>query len=144
MGDFVMSVLVKVKKILSTKMLQPTIYTIIMAIGIASSHFITKLRFTSYISITLCILVSISFFIGYRYPKKSEKRVLFSLIASILILLDGTVWMMTYKVEINLSDIGSIYFDFTPLALGFLLLLVFNIFLKSLDFIHTRRNFNEK
>jgi len=148
MGGFVMSVLLKVKKMLSIKLLLPTIYTIIMTIGIVSfqlalhnlplagletEDYILRLRFTSNISIALSILVSILYFIGYRYPKKSVKRAIYTFVASSLILVNGVAWAILNKIEIRLGDVGSIFLDFTPLIFGGLFLLVFNIFLKGFD-----------
>jgi len=154
MEVFAMNVLVKIRRVISFKFFRPIVYTVFMGILLASSllplysvpiiemdkSFLFKLRILTYLSVGISILISLFYFIGYKYPKNSVKRASFLSISSVLILVDLLGWSRLNVLQIRVGGVGELHLDSTPLFLGVIILISLGVLTKLIDLILIRKN----
>lgn len=150
-----MSVLIKIKKLLSLKMLRPAIYTImgftvlistqlalynilVGSTGLITGNYLIRIRIATFSSIGLSILISTLYFVGYKYPKKSVKRQICSFLSSILILIDVAVWSLVTLIEVSIEGTGSVTIDSTPIFIATFTIFGLNVLKKGYDLIISR------
>ena len=86
-----------------------------------------------YISIGFAILISISYYLGYYYPRDSRRRAIFLLLSSIFILIEVWLTSLTAIIEVEIEDIGIVMIDLRPLFIAPIILLSFNVFMKVIN-----------
>lgn len=132
-------------KVKFRRFVRPTNYTIITLF--LSIYFLNDLNNPSiegveitYISIGFTILISISYYLGYYYPRNSSRRAIFLLISSICILID--VWLVSLSaiIEIEIEGVGAVIIDSRPLFIAPIILLSFNVFKKIIDLFDSWKN----
>ena len=132
-------------KVKFRRFVRPTNYTIITLF--ISIYFLKDLNNPSAVGvdiflISLCfsILISISYYLGYYYPRNSSRRAIFLLISSICILIDVWLVSLTAITEIKIGDVGTVIIDSRALFIAPIILLTFNVFKKVIDLIDSWKN----
>lgn len=91
----------------------------------------TRYSTASYNSIGITVLIVVLYYVGKVFPKVSLKRKVTIFIISLLILTDVVIWANLSLIEIVMEGIGSISVDLTPLFMGFVIVLILNLFIKG-------------
>ena len=132
-------------KVKFRRFVRPTNYTIITLF--ISIYFLKNLNYPSiegvditYISIVFTILISISYYLGYYYPRNSSRRTLFLLFSSIFILIDVCLVSLTAIIEIEFEGIGTVIIDMRALFIAPIILLTFNVLKKAIDLFDSWKN----
>jgi hypothetical protein len=132
-------------KVKFRRFVRPTNYTIITLF--ISVYLLTNLNIAlneginiTYISIGLNILISISYYLGYYYPRNSNKRTIFLLASSIIILINLWLVSLTAIIEVEIEGIGTIIIDSRPLFVAPIILLTLIVFKKVIDLFDSWNN----
>jgi len=135
------------EKVKFKRFVRPTNYTIITLF--ISVYLLMDLNNPSlvgvdirYISIGFTILISISSYLGYYYPRNSSRRAIFLLILSICILIDVCLLSLSAIIEIEIEGVGTVIIDSRPLFVAPIILLSFNVFKKIIDLFESWKNKN--
>ena len=96
----------------------------------------------TYISVGFTILISISYYLGYYYPRNSSRRAIFLLISSLCILIDVCLVSLAAIIEVEIEGIGIVIIDTRVLFVAPIILLSFNVFKKVIDLFDSWKNMN--
>ncbi|MFW9872969.1 MAG: hypothetical protein ACFFG0_07695 [Candidatus Thorarchaeota archaeon] len=133
---FVMGVWHRIKKLLSRRMIKPTIYTIIMIVAMVCQN---SFGVFSVINLVTNLSLTVFFvFITYMssiYPDKSVKRESYCFLTSIFILVNGIIWSMENLIEFSFGGFVSVIVDLIPMIIIILIILVLNVIKKGYDLV---------
>lgn len=85
------------------------------------------------ISLGFTVLISISYYLAYYYPRNSSRRALFLLISSICILIEVWLASLTAFIEVKIEGVGTVSIDSRALFIAPVILLFFNVLKKAID-----------
>lgn len=91
-----------------------------------------RYRIATYSSIGITVLITLLYIVSRVYPKVSFKRKATVFIISLLMLIDGFIWVNLSLIEFSLQDFGSFSVDFSLLFTGIVILLLINVVVKGL------------
>lgn len=133
------------EKVNFKRFVRPTNYTIITLF--ISIYFLKDLNNPSiegvditYISIGFTILISISYYLGYYYPRNSSRRALFLLISSIFLLIDLYLVSLVAIIEIENEGFGTVIIDTRGLFIAPIIFLSFNVFKNIINLLDSWKN----
>ena len=127
------------------RFIRPTNYTIITLF--ISIYFLNGLNYTliegveiRHISIGFTILITITYYLGYYYPRNSSRRVIFLLVSSVFILIDVCLVSLIAIIEIKIEGVSTVIIDLRPLFVPPIILLSLNVFKKVIDMYEFKKN----